>query len=88
MNRCKINLNSVGNYYNLYSYYNNKKIYSVNYQTGDKHNVTVNCSCPTGNIANTFKIPLYNHNSGEMEVIDKYCQCDDNYNFFIRNLSC
>ena len=81
LNRCKINLNSVGNYYNIYSHYNNKKIYSVNYQTGDKHNVTVNCSCPTGNIANTFKIPLYNHNSGEMEVIDKYCLCDDNYNF-------
>ena len=80
INRCKINLSSIGNYYNISSYYNNKKMYSINYQTGDTRNVTVNCSCPTGNIANTFKIPVYNDKTKDMQVIDKYCTCDDFYN--------
>lgn len=79
INRCKINLNSIGNYYNISSLYNNKKMYSINYETGDKHNVSVNCSCPSGTIANTFKIPLYNHNTEKMQIIDKYCLCDDFY---------
>jgi hypothetical protein len=81
LNRCKINLNSIDNYYNVYSHYNNKKIYSINYETGSNHNVDVKCSCPVGNIANTFKIPLYNHRTDQMQVIDKYCLCDDYYNF-------
>lgn len=80
INRCKINLNSVGNYYNISSLYNNKKLYSINYETGDKHNVSINCSCPAGNVANTFKIPVYNHNTDEMQIIDKYCLCDNLYN--------
>jgi len=80
INRCKINLNSAGNYYNISSHYNNKKMYSINYQTGDTHNVSVNCSCPYGNIANSFKIPLYNHNKKEMQIINKHCLCDNFYN--------
>lgn len=81
INRCKINLNSVGNYYNVSTHYNNKKLYSINYETGDTRNVTVNCSCPSGNIANTFKIPVYNQTKDEMKFIDKYCLCDEYYNF-------
>ena len=80
INRCKINLSSVGNFYNISSHYNNKKMYSINYETGDSHNVSVNCSCPSGNIANNFKIPVYNLNTNEMQIIDKYCFCDDFYN--------
>ena len=80
INRCKINLNSIGNYYNISSHYNNKKMYSINYEIGDKHNVSINCSCPTGNVANTFKVPVYNHNTDEMQIIDKYCFCDQIYN--------
>lgn len=80
INRCKINLNSIDNYYNVSLLYNNKKMFSVNYQTGDTHNVNVNCSCPAGNIANNFKIPVYNPTTDEMQIIDKYCLCDDFYN--------
>ena len=72
--------NIIDNYYNVSSHYNNKKMYSINYQIGDNKNVKVNCSCPYGNIANTFKIPVYNNTTNQMEVIDKYCMCDDYYN--------
>lgn len=87
INRCKINLNSIDNYYNISSHYNNKKLYSINYKTGDSHNVSVNCSCPSGNIANTFKIPVYNHKTDDMEIIDKYCLCDDYYNLNEKNIN-
>jgi hypothetical protein len=79
LNRCKINLNSEGSIYNLYASYDQTKLYKVRYDNSTKHNVSIDCVCPTGNIPNTFKVPAYNAETNKTEIIPKYCSCDKFY---------
>lgn len=79
INRCKINLNSEGGIYNLYGIHNQTKIYKVRYDNSTKHNASIDCSCPIGNIPNKFKIPIYDAETKNTEIYDKYCVCDKYY---------
>ena len=79
LNRCKIALRSDGGIYNLYGLYDNTKIYRVRYDNSTKHNVSVDCSCPKGNIPNKFNMPVYNGEEKRTDKINKYCMCDKNY---------
>ena len=79
LNRCKIALRSDGGLYNLYGLYNDTKLYRIRYDNSTKHNVSVTCTCPTGNTPNTFKLPVYNGDTKETENFTKYCMCDKVY---------
>lgn len=79
LNRCKIALRSDGGIYNLYGLYDNTKIYRIRYDNSTKHSVSVDCSCPKGNIPNKFKMPIYNGDTKKTEILDKYCVCDKSY---------
>lgn len=85
LNRCKINLNSEGSIYNLYASYDQTKLYKVRYDNSTKHNVSIDCACPSGNIPNTFDIPAYNTETQKTEFIKKYCVCDKYYDTTIEN---
>jgi hypothetical protein len=80
INRCKINLNSGGGIYSMYAMYDQTKLYKVKYDNTTKHNVTIDCSCPAGNVPNTFKIKAYNGETDKIETVNKYCTCDKFYN--------
>jgi len=80
LNRCKINLNSSGGIYNVYALYDQTKLYKVRYDNSTNHNLSIDCSCPSGNIPNTFKIRAYNSNTDAIETVNKYCTCDKYYN--------
>jgi hypothetical protein len=79
LNRCKINLNSEGSIYNLYASYDQTKLYKVRYDNSTKHNVSIDCACPSGNVPNTFPVPAYNNDTGKTEIVKKYCICDKYY---------
>ena len=85
LNRCKINLNSEGSIYNLYASYDQTKLYKVRYDNSTKHNVSIDCACPSGNIPNTFDIPAYNTQSKKTEMVKKYCICDKYYDTTEKN---
>jgi hypothetical protein len=85
LNRCKINLNSEGSIYNLYASYDQTKLYKVRYDNSTKHNASIDCACPSGNIPNTFNIPAYNTETRETEIIKKYCICDKYYDTTEKN---
>ena len=71
INRCKINLNSGGGIYSMYAMYDQTKLYKVKYDNTTKHNVTIDCSCPAGNVPNTFKIKAYNGETDKIETVNK-----------------
>lgn len=79
LNRCKINLNSDGGLYSMYALYDQTKIYKIKYDNTTNHNVSIDCSCPNGNVPNTFKIKAYNTNTDTTETVNKYCTCDKYY---------
>jgi hypothetical protein len=72
LNRCKINLNSEGSIYNLYASYDQTKLYKVRYDNSTKHNVSIDCVCPTGNIPNTFKVPAYNAETNKIKIHSRF----------------
>jgi hypothetical protein len=80
INRCKINLNSGGSIYNIYGIYDQTKLYNIKYDTANNNNITISCSCPTGNIPNSFKVKAYNAETDRTETINKHCICDKYYN--------
>ena len=87
LNRCKINLNSEGSgsIYNLYTYYDQTKLYKLRYDNTTKHNVSVDCVCPTGNIPNKFEVPVYNMENEKLQKYNKYCVCDKSYDLTEKN---
>lgn len=85
LNRCKINLNSEGSIYNLYASYDQTKLYKVRYDNSTKHNVSIDCSCPSGNIPNTFDVAAYNAETQKTEFVKKYCVCDKFYDTTEKN---
>lgn len=85
LNRCKINLSSEGSIYNLYAAHNQTKLYKVRYDNSTKHNVSIDCACPSGNIPNKFIIPAYNSETDKTELINKYCSCDKYYDTTEKN---
>ena len=80
INRCKINLNSGGGTFSIYGIYDKTILYNVKYDTANNNNVTITCSCPTGNTPNTFKVKAYNTETARTETIKKHCICDRYYN--------
>jgi len=80
INRCKINLNSSGGLYSMYALYDQTKLYKIKYDNSTNHNVSIDCSCPPGNVPNTFKIKAYDGNTNSIETVNKYCMCDKFYN--------
>jgi hypothetical protein len=85
LNRCKINLSSEGSIYNLYASYDQTKLYKVRYDNSTKHNVSIDCACPSGNIPNKFIIPAYNAETQQTDLINKYCSCDKYYDTTQKN---
>jgi hypothetical protein len=85
LNRCKINLNSEGSIYNLYTYHDQTKLFRIRYDNTTKHNVSIDCSCPPGNVPNKFNIPIYNNDTKSIEKYNKYCVCDKSYDLSEKN---
>ena len=87
LNRCKINLNSEGSgsIYNLYTFYDQTKLYKIRYDNTTKHNVSIDCTCPSGNIPNKFEVPVYNIEKQELQKFNKYCVCDKSYDLTEKN---
>ena len=80
INRCKINLNSDAGLYNMYVLYDQTKIYRIKYDNTTNHNVSIDCSCPPGNVPNTFKVKAYDSQTDSVQTVNKYCTCDKFYN--------
>jgi len=80
--RCKIVMNNEDNIFNLdiYNNANTAKILKVSYDNTKKHNVKIDCACPTGTTVNEFRVPFYNYEDQKLETdLRKYCKCDNNY---------
>lgn len=80
LNRCKINLNSQGSIYNVYGKHKQTKLYKIKYNNTDRHEVSVDCVCPSGKVPNKFEIKAFNSNTNNWDKADKYCYCDKYYN--------
>jgi hypothetical protein len=82
-NRCKIHINNEDKNYNVEVLdNNNNKLVNISYDNTSKHNVKVDCVCPTGDVINKFNIYAYNHESKTREQRDKICKCDSDYTTF------
>jgi len=80
--RCKVKIDNSDVTYNL-EFYNkqrsNTNIFNISYDGTDKHNLKVECACPTGDTPNNFKVPVYDYGSKKVSNINKFCYCDANY---------
>jgi hypothetical protein len=79
INRCKISLKNNADIYTINANYQQSKLYKVDYNSKDSKDITIECTCPTGNVPNKFEIPVYDSVLKETTKYDKYCVCDQNY---------
>ena len=80
--RCKIIVPNEDNNYNLQFFNKEKtvKLYNLSYDNSSKHNVKIDCSCPSGNVANKFSIPYYDKETEKLNnKTYKHCFCDNLY---------
>ena len=79
INRCKISLKNDGDIYSVYASYNQSKLYKVDYNSNDTKDISIECTCPTGNVPNRFDVPVYDVENKVSNIYNKYCVCDQNY---------
>lgn len=90
--RCKININDSDITYNLSIFSktndkdtNNANIINISYDNSEEHNSKIDCACPSGNIPNDFKIPVWDDADKKIKEQSKFCYCDKNYQTPITN---
>lgn len=79
LNRCKIALTTDGNIYSVNATHNQSKLFKIDYNSGDPNDISIECTCPVGNVPNKFEIPIYDKEHKSSSVYNKYCVCDQNY---------
>ena len=87
INRCKVSLTSDGNIYSVNATYNQSKLYKVDYNTNDSKDISIECTCPTGNVPNRFDVPVYDTLNKVTNIYNKTCVCDQNYASDVANAS-
>ena len=81
LNRCKLALSGDGHIYSINATYNQSKLFKVDYNSMDSKDVSIECTCPTGNVPNRFDVPVYDSENKTTNIYNKFCVCDQNYAF-------
>jgi len=87
INRCKVSLTSDSNIYSINATYNQSKLYKVDYNSNDSKDISIECTCPTGNVPNRFDVPVYDNLNKVTNIYNKHCVCDQNYASDVANAS-